>query len=132
MSADSTRLPGARPLADMAAACGLVSQSSLLAMTAPLASCNSSTGSSRTFCTPAAPSEGPKARTIRFLDSLPLMMHPPMRTFSARPTRIRVEMFAKWDVRVAGPGVAVGVAVGDGVGVAVGDGAGVGADNGAP
>src|SRR5437763_7718518 len=65
--------------------------------------------------------EGPTARRSTRLGALPVMMNPPMPTFSPVRTRIRVER-----LRACVAGAGLGLAVGTGVMVAVGVTPGVG------
>src|SRR3977135_2919122 len=75
---------------------------------------NSSTGSASTPVSPNLVKEGPRALTITLLETLPVMMNPPIMALSPVCTRARVEMFNDR------AGVAVGVEVGVGVGLADG------------
>src|SRR5215218_7807652 len=105
----------------------VVCQSRFMAIVFAL-SCNSSCGLASGFRMPNAPNEGPRPRINTFLGTEPLMMRPAIRTLSAVPTCMRVEMLPS----VAGVafGFGVGVAVGFGVGVAVGIAVGVGVGDG--
>src|SRR6187455_3552484 len=71
-------------------------------------------GSARGCATPLAISDGPIARNTSVFGSEPLMMKPPMRTFSSVPTLTLVDRLVKWAAGICG------VAVGPGMGVAVG------------
>jgi hypothetical protein len=70
--------------------CWLSFQLSLVT-TMPLASCSSKTGSSKAPSKPALPRAGPIARTTTCFGESPVMMKPPMRTFSRskRPAESR-------------------------------------------
>src|SRR5438874_1678733 len=142
--ADSRLSLGARPVFWMAVS--WVSRQLLFeTIVAPLPSCSSRNGSASGSGTPKVPSDGPIPRRTSWDGSSPVIMRPPimtlslvrtkprrrmrlfpspsmmkpaMRTLSPASTRIRVEIFARWEL---GVGVAVGMGVGVGVagGVAV-------------
>ena len=97
MIADSAGFGGWYPEAEIAAACELLLQSSLLASRFPELSCNSRIGfdSVPIRKNGGEESDGPSARRIRFFEPDPLMMRPPIRTFWFVPTCPRVEMFDK-------------------------------------
>ena len=104
--ADSKSFVGGMVLSIISCWLGASIQLSLLAINAPVPSCNSRVGSAST---PARGSEGPIARTITFFGCVPVMIKPPIKTLSPVSTRRRVEILAKV--------VATGVADGEGVGV---------------
>src|SRR5678816_4341452 len=81
----------------------------------PLGPCSSIVGSASGFGTPKLDKDGPIPRTSTVLGSLPVMMKPPIPTWSPVSTSIRVDRLSA----CAAPGVAVGVSVGVGVGVGV-------------
>ena len=74
-------------------------------MMAPVWSCNTRVGSASAPATPAAPNDGPIARTRTFLSPAPVTMNPPIRTFSPVPTLSRVEMFPRFGGSGAGRAV---------------------------
>src|SRR4051812_12857063 len=74
---------------------------------------------------PKRVSEGPMARTITCLGALPVMMKPPIPTWSPVRTCNRVERLTGCEGGVA-VAVAVAAAVAVGVGLGVGDGVGSG------
>src|SRR4029453_15003623 len=82
--------------------CWVSFQLSLLAISEPPGSCNSSTGSVRTGLTPVR--DGPMPRIITFFGAFPVMMKPPIETFSPACTFRREEKFRSW----GGHGAAVG------------------------
>jgi hypothetical protein len=97
-------------------------QLSFVVTGSPAPSKSSSTGSCNAPSTACAVSDGPIARRITFFGSVPVMMMPPIKTFSPVCTLSRVEMFSS----CSGATVGVGVADGDGLAVALGKGVAVG------
>ena len=93
-------------------------QLSLVAIVAPLESCNSKTGSAKT---PVSGREGPIARAMTCFDSVPVTMNPPIETLSSIPTFTRVEILPSWTGK---NGVGAGVGVGEGEAVGLGEGVG--------
>src|ERR1044071_1538938 len=113
--ADSKSNPGARPLASSSAAqTGLSRQLSLLAISELSEALSCKVGSERAVLKkPAACNEGPNPRMATLLGELPVIMKPPMATFSPASTCKRVEIFKAWTATAAtGVGVGVGVACG--------------------
>src|SRR5437899_9118859 len=109
--ADSRSFVGARPVAAISV-CWSVFQLSLV--TTVLPACNSRTGSANRpgKGAPLLVRDGPIARTITFLGSVPVMMNPPIRTLSLVRTRARVEIFCNCAGAVGGVGVGVGAVQG--------------------
>ena len=113
--ADSKSNPGARPMASKSAAqSGLSRQLSLLAISELSEPLSCKIGSeSAVPKKPADCNDGPIPRMATLLDELPVIMKPPMATFSPAPTCKRVEIFKGWTATAAtGVGVGVGVARG--------------------
>ena len=64
------------------------------------------------------------ARSATFFGAVPVMMNPPIITFSPFATRIRVEMLTAFGAHEVGDGEGDALAVTDGDGLAVADGDG--------
>jgi hypothetical protein len=90
--ADSKSLLGGIVLSMISCWFGASFQLSLLAIVAPLRSCNSRKGFASE---PLSGREGPMARKSTFFGCVPVTMSPPMRTLSFVPTCNRVEMLPK-------------------------------------
>src|SRR5436309_10085654 len=90
--ADSDSLPGESPVAWISF-CWEDFQLSFTIGTKPAGPLRVSVGSARTVGRPNCASEGPRARTRTRLGAVPVIMNPPMPTFSAVRTRNRVERF---------------------------------------
>src|SRR5438034_4290987 len=116
--ADSRSLVGGMPVAIISAS-WVSLQLSFMIVVKPAGPCSSITGSASA---PVTVKEGPMARRMTRLGSLPVMMKPPMPTSAPVWTSIRVERLSAW----ADGGVGVGEAVGVAVAVPVGPGVGVG------
>src|SRR5664279_1488624 len=114
------------PVAMIAASCaGSSLQLSSVIVTKAPGPCNSSTGSASGLGMPGL-KDGPMARMSTCIGAVPVMMNPPMPTFSPVPTRIRVERLRACAGRIGvGVGVIPGVGVETGVPVGVAVGAGV-------
>src|SRR4051812_27026244 len=142
MMADSRSSLSASPLfRQSSSVSGRSRQLSLRAITWPLESRNSRMGSLNGFVMPAWARDGPTARTATFLSAVPVIIKPPIITFSPVSTRTRVEIFSGFGAATLGlavadgiadalgPALALGLTVGDGdtvvPGVALGDGFGV-------
>src|ERR1043166_609548 len=122
--ADSRSLVGGMPEAMIAAAwAGSSCQLLFVIVTNAPWPCSSSTGSASVLGTPNCASEGPMARRSRCFGPDPVMMNPPMPTFSPVCTSIRVERLGAC---APGTGLGEGVGVGDGDGDGEGLGVGVG------
>src|SRR4051794_36175386 len=109
--ADSRSFEGARPVPSMRACWS--SFQLLFVTVAMLWPWSSRTGSASALGTLVM--EGPIARIMTRLGTLPVIIKPPMPTLSPVCTRIRVER-----LRACDPGLGVAVAVAVGAGVAVG------------
>src|SRR2546423_2734729 len=113
--ADSRSFVGGMPLA-LISSCWVSRQLSFVMVGKAPGPCNSRTGSGNGFGMPKRVRDGPIARMITCFGTVPVMMKPPMPTWSPVKTWRRVERFNACEV---GGTVAVAVAVAVGVAVAV-------------
>src|SRR5881227_2037633 len=94
--ADSDSFPGASPVASISARWDERQLSFVIGVN-PAGPLRVIVGSARTFDKPNWASDGPNARMRTRLGAVPVIMNPPMPTFSAVRTRNRVERFTVCD-----------------------------------